>query len=399
MPASILADLRSHLESDSPLSTATLEQLTVGRGKIFDFVEQTYLRGFIKQGGAKVKFLVGASGAGKTHALQEIGRNATLNDYVVSTGNGRQDRLDEFHALYQLTLRGIDIEASVNAVIASICVECGWDLPNLSGTLVDDWHSQGVKQMYMPRLRSKLEGVFKDRAFNRAFATALALLLAHWSGVAKLDPAQLQTILGWLRGEPTLKSNVKQFALHSKLDRYTSRDMLRSWVHLLTKYVGKAGLVILIDDVDALISGTNANTGRALYTRQGRDKAYENIRQMIDDVDQAGYLLLVLAGSVDLIDDKKRGLRTYAALWQRLQDELRSTHFNRFSDLIVLDKTVYDEAEMYDLAERVSALLVEEGRARAIPPNVLGKRVQGALAGAGQYAPPAALVRSLLGIK
>ena len=395
----VLADLRAHLESDSPLRPETLELITIGRDKVFEFFEQTYLRGFIKQGGAKVKFLVGAPGAGKSHALQEVARVAAANGYVVSRGDGRQDRLDEFQALYQLTLRGFDIEGVIDSIIASICVECGWDPVKTPGTLVDDWHAKGVKQMYMSQLRGKLEAVFKDRAFNRAFATALSLLLSHKSGMSKLDETQLRTILGWLRGEPILKSEVKHFEIHSKIDRYSSRDMLRSWVHLLTKYVGKAGLVVVLDNVDALINGTNPETGRPLYTKQGRDKAYENIRQMIDDVDQARHLLLVLGGSVDLIDDKKRGLRTYAALWQRLQDELQSKRFNRFADLILLDKTVYDEPEMYALAEKVNAMLSEQNGNGSIPANVLGKKVQAALAGAGKYAPPAALLRSLLGVK
>lgn len=74
------------------------------------------------------------------------------------------------------------------------------------------------------------------------------------------------------------------------------------------------------------------------YTRARRDELYESIRQVIDEVDALKGLLMVLSGRRALLEDEKHGVRSYEALWMRLQNEVRSERVNKFADLLDLNQ-------------------------------------------------------------
>jgi predicted AAA+ superfamily ATPase len=58
-----------------PESDELLSMMTVGREVWLDFFKEYQLQYFIKNGGSKVKFLIGSKGIGKTHLVRSF-----LND-------------------------------------------------------------------------------------------------------------------------------------------------------------------------------------------------------------------------------------------------------------------------------------------------------------------------------
>lgn len=74
-----------------------------------------------------------------------------------------------------------------------------------------------------------------------------------------------------------------------------------------------------------------------------REDTYESIRQLIDDIDSMKNIMFVYAFDRELIDNENAGLKSYQALWMRIQNEIVGERFNRFSDMVDLDRLALQE--------------------------------------------------------
>ena len=104
---------------------------------------------------------------------------------------------------------------------------------------------------------------------------------------------------------------------------------------------GASGLFITIDDMEILISRSSLEPVH--YTKMKREDTYESIRQLIDDIDSMKNIMFVYAFGRELIDDENAGLKSYQALWMRIQNEIVGERFNRFSDMVDLDRMAGQE--------------------------------------------------------
>ena len=76
------------------------------------------------------------------------------------------------------------------------------------------------------------------------------------------------------------------------------------------------------------------------------------------DIDSMRYVCFLLCFDRELIDSENYGLKSYQALWLRIQNEVVSTRFNRFADIIDLDRYAdesYDAATLCQMSERLAA--------------------------------------------
>ncbi len=139
----------------------------------------------------------------------------------------------------------------------------------------------------------------------------------------------------------------------AQVTKYNARHLLRSLCEVI-RMSGMQGLVVEIDDLEILL---NRGAGEAMrYTKTRRDDTYESIRQLIDDIDSMRYVMFVLCFDRELMDNENAGMKSYQALWLRIQNEVVSTRFNRFADILDMDR--YGE-EFYTpqvLAEMSGAL-------------------------------------------
>ena len=74
-----------------------------------------------------------------------------------------------------------------------------------------------------------------------------------------------------------------------------------------------------------------------------REDTYESIRQLIDDIDSMRNILFAYSFDRELLDDENAGLKSYQALWMRIQNEIVGEHFNRFADMVDLDRLAVQE--------------------------------------------------------
>jgi hypothetical protein len=104
------------------------------------------------------------------------------------------------------------------------------------------------------------------------------------------------------------------------------------------------------------------------YTRLKREDAYESIRELIAEIDTLRNVFILFAFDRRLIDDRECGIKSYQALWFRIQNEIQSNRINRFSNMIDMDLLpVYDVQAVMDMSARVAMILNNAGERPAIP--------------------------------
>ena len=104
---------------------------------------------------------------------------------------------------------------------------------------------------------------------------------------------------------------------------------------------GFSGLFVVIDDLEILISRSSLE--EIHYTKMKREDTYESIRELIDDIDSLHNIMFMFGFDRSLLDDENAGIKSYQALWMRIQNEVSGKRFNRFSDLIDLDHLAFQE--------------------------------------------------------
>jgi hypothetical protein len=152
-----------------------------------------------------------------------------------------------------------------------------------------------------------------------------------------LESSSKDLLWAWLRGDKSVRvPSLRKLGLAPfKITRYNARHMLRSTVEAL-RMGGRAGLVVLVDDLDILVK--NSSLEEIRYTKMRREDAYECIRELIDEIDTLSHVMFVFAFDKELLEDEATGLKSYQALWMRIQNEIESRRFNRFADIIDMDK-------------------------------------------------------------
>ena len=104
---------------------------------------------------------------------------------------------------------------------------------------------------------------------------------------------------------------------------------------------GYSGLFVTVDDMEILISRSSLEAVH--YTKVKREDTYESIRQLIDDIDSMRNIMFVYAFDRELLDNENAGIKSYQALWMRIQNEIVGERFNRFADMIDLDRLAAQE--------------------------------------------------------
>jgi hypothetical protein len=169
------------------------------------------------------------------------------------------------------------------------------------------------------------------------FALACSMLTGSILGYPKLEEQNRELLIAWLHGDRTVKlSQLRAMDFYpSRITKYNARHMLRSLAEVV-RMGGFSGLFVAIDDLEILVSRSSLEPVH--YTKMKREDTYESIRQLIDDIDSMKHIMFVYAFDRELIDNENAGLKSYQALWMRIQNEIVGEHFNRFADMVDLDR-------------------------------------------------------------
>lgn len=327
-------------------NTTTLEDSSCGIDFLTNFWQEKYLREYIRDGGSKIKFVTGRPGSGKTYFLRCMDHLAREEHYKTVYFSSRDIWMHDFREIYVEILDQCDIMDCLKS--ASLCIvrEMGYDPADIpeNAKFIDFLSQNGASDPVTRReIRSQLRALFLDNPLlDNNFALACSLLTGSILGYPILEEQNQDLLLAWLRSDRTVKlSQLRTLGFYpAKITKYNARNMLRSLAEVI-HMGGYSGLFIAIDDVEILISRTSLETVH--YTKMKREDTYESIRQLIDDIDSMHHIFFVFAFDRDLIDNENAGIKSYQALWMRIQNEIVSERFNRFSDMADLDRLAAQE--------------------------------------------------------
>lgn len=322
------------------------EQLLCGVEFLTDFWQEKYLQEYIRDGGSKIKFITGRPGSGKTHFLRLMTAVAGKENYETAQFSAKEIWLHDFKDIYVEIFRQCDVMACLEAVSRHVIQQMGFECEKIpEGMRFIDYLSQidSVDAITKREIRTLLRKTFLDNPLmDNNFALACSMLTGSILGYPVLEEQNKELLLAWLEGDRSIKlSQLRALDFYpSRITKYNARHMLRSLAELV-RMGGHPGLFVTIDDMEILTSRSSLETIH--YTKVKREDTYESIRQLIDDIDSMKNIMFVYAFDLELLDNENAGIKSYQALWMRIQNEIVGERFNRFADMIDMDRLAAQE--------------------------------------------------------
>lgn len=267
----------------------------------------------IADGGASFRFLVGRYGSGKSFLIQTIrthsmGENFVVADADLSPERRLQGGQGQGLSTYRELIRNLSTktrpEGGALALVLDRWViniqrkaaeECG----SSSGTVYDQaFHS--VIEAFLEPLCELVHG-YDFSAVLKKYAFAFA----------EEDMEAKACVVKWLRGEYRTKTEARrELGVNACIADDSWYDYLKLLAEFLTG-AGYKGLVVMIDELVNLYKIPNSVT---------RQNNYEKILTMYNDTLQgkAHHLGIIMGGTPQSIEDRRRGVYSYEALRSRL---------------------------------------------------------------------------------
>ena len=348
----------------APENNSVLRELTVGLDSLTDFLTKHYLETYIPKGGSKIKFVTGNPGSGKTHFALWMRNEAEKRGFLTVTLSAKEIWLHDFREIYLQILKQCDIARIVEECAKTAVKRMGHDPEAIpAGKKYVDLLSEMGENDAITRnaLRQVLREMFvRNPLLDNTFAACCSMLTGDLLGHPVLESGGREILLGWLNGDKTIKAaQMRSLGINpTPITKYNARHLLRSLTEVI-HMGGYQSLLVIIDDMETLL---NHGADAIRYSRIRREDTYESIRQLIDDIDSMHYVLFLLCFDRELMDDESLGMKSYQALWLRIQNEVVSTRFNRFADIIDMDRygdEVYTPEVISQMSEKLVHVLQE----------------------------------------
>lgn len=294
-----------------------------------DAVDAEYLSTFIPDGGASVKFIVAPEDRraelaarmrerldGKGYALVELNAaTPTMRAHMPQ---------DIFFAM----ARQLDWRLLARRAILRLAAALNYETDSVDASLRGNVfesvaQSNGLEaQSVIREIRPEIE---KHVALNyrmpRDFRAAMSHLCLNEDNRGG-DEYAGQALLDWLTG-PVPISNVRQFSVHTPINRTTARYFIEAALYWV-QFAGCAGTVILFDNARVTVA-KNPKDGLRYYTRAMAMDHYELLREFIDGVDRLTNALMAVVTDQEFLEDSRsrRGYGIYQALQTRVMDDVR----------------------------------------------------------------------------
>lgn len=318
---------------------------SIGIDFLTAFWEEKYLNEFIREGGSKIKFVTGRSGSGKSHLMRDLSVRAAGCGYITVSFSAKEVWLHDFREIYLEILRQCDLEAIIERCAVRVTREMGFDdyVPEAGRSFMDYLSSVGSADGITKReIRNQLKHLFLDNPrMDNNFALCCSLLTGGILGHPMLEGQAKELLNGWLSGDKSVKlAQLRALGLSpARVTKYNARHMLRSLCEAV-RISGATGVFVTIDDLEIVLNRTSMD--EIHYTKLRREDTYESIRQLIDEIDSMRNVMFVFGFDRALIDNENFGLKSYQALWMRIQNEIRGGRFNRFADMVDMDALAKD---------------------------------------------------------
>lgn len=288
-------------------------------------VGHEYLASYVREGGAAVKFAAASTDAGRAELRQRLATAAETYGFQLAHVDAADVRLHLADQLFYAVARQVDWDGLARAYLEHLLRARGLRLPpgseRLSVARLAELNAAPADPLRADLRRALERELFEDYAMTREFRLAMLALCT-----AQLDPtdnpALEASIKAWLRGELRLISEVKRALVFRRINRYTARHILFSLAHCLT-LAGRSGLVLVLDIARyAEVVRTAERSAGHYYSMAATMDLYESLRELIDATDEAHACFVGVLTGPDFLQDDRRGVRSYQALFFRIWDEV-----------------------------------------------------------------------------
>ncbi|MBY5482088.1 ATP-binding protein [Rhizobium leguminosarum] len=314
-----------------------LQHIQVGRNREIEAFIRDVER--VGQGGASIRFVIGAYGAGKTFFLFLIRQIALQSKLVVCQADLSPDRRihasgGQARSLYAELARSLSTRTAPD----------GGALRNILESYIQKT-SERARASGIPIETAIKEGLgdIREMVAGYDFATVIA---AYAKGYEEGNSDLQDAALRWLRGEYSTKTEARaDLGVRSIIDDTSFYDGLR----LLARFVrlaGFGGLIVCLDELVNLYK---------LQSAQARKQNYEQILRILNDVLQGTTegIGFIMGGTPEFLLDTRRGLYSYEALQSRLAENSFATNgLTDYSGTVVNLPSLTPE-ELYHLLERL----------------------------------------------
>ena len=280
----------------------------------------------VADGGASFRFLVGRYGAGKSFLLQTIRTHAMGNDFVVADADLSPERRlqggqGQGLATYRELIRNLSTktrpEGGALQLVLDRWVAALREAPNAEEALAEQ----------LSPIRELVCG------FD--FTSVLRL---YYQASLEGNDERRDGVVKWLRGEFRTKTEARgELGVNACITDDTWYEYLKLFAQFLVG-AGYQGLIVLIDELVNLYKIPNATS---------RQYNYEKILTMYNDTLQgkAHHLGIIMGGTPQSIEDRRRGVFSYEALRSRLsQGRFASAGLaDMLAPVIHLEPLTYEE--------------------------------------------------------
>ena len=318
---------------------------TLGVQDWLDVIEKEYLQGFVKGGGASIKFAVPAS-SGLGPLLKDAFANMASNlGYVVARVDSSETRVHMpqeifFKVAQQINWRLLT-RRKILQLSEGIYHTSGIDPASEDpiAQSIGDANSVEESQVRLDMRRALPEAVMRNRNMSRDFRLAMHHLCLTEVDRPRQD-LESSALIDWLTGVNRKVASVRPYSIYNTIVRTNARHFFESLLRWV-KYVGYSGTVILLDNSRVTLR-RNPRDGQLFYSRSAVLDHYEFLRELIDSTDRLEGFFMVVLSSNDFLDEDPvgRGFSIYQALMGRIADEVRGrSQPNPMSTLVRLADT------------------------------------------------------------
>lgn len=280
----------------------------------------------VADGGASFRFLVGRYGSGKSFLLQTIRTHAMGNDFVVADADLSPERRlqggqGQGLATYRELVRNLSTKTRPEGGALQL--------------VLDRWVAALRSEADPSRALSAQLAPVQELVCGFDFA---CVLRAYFEASEAGDDERRAAVVKWLRGEFRTKTEARaELGVNACITDETWYEYLKLFAQFLVA-AGYRGLVVLIDELVNLYKIPNAVS---------RQYNYEKILTMYNDTLQgkAHHLGIIMGGTPQSIEDRRRGVFSYEALRSRLtQGRFASAGLaDMLAPVIHLEPLTYEE--------------------------------------------------------
>jgi hypothetical protein len=305
-----------------------------------ELIDKEYLRDFVINGGAAVKFLI-ADEADIESLTAGLTAHAGEHGMVFTKASSADMRLHMIQDVFFAVSRQIAWEADAQRFVESLFrrQEYSWPNPGQPVALAEIAEANKVDATILRREFNKwlTTDLMKDPGMAQDFRIAVVQLCLNRLAPAGHAEDVVAPILQWLRGDLRLLSPLKSANIYSKITRHNARAMLRSLCHWLS-LAGHSGILLALDIRQLTRTAAVAAEG-VRYTSGAVMDAYEVLRQLVDDVDLfERFFVAVFADRAFIGSDVKRSINAYTALKLRIWNDVHAREQdNPLAPMVVIE--------------------------------------------------------------